>query len=91
MNNYQFEIKNKNNQSVICDIIATYHDDDTNKDFIVYTDKTLTNDNKIKLYYSLYKVENNNIKLIDIKSSEDKKIGLQLIQELIKEIKEEKI
>ncbi len=87
MNELKFETQDKNGNRVICDVIATYHDDNTNKDFIVYTDKTLDENNKLKLYYSLYKKEGNNIKLIDITDINDKKIGLELIKQLINDIR----
>lgn len=86
MESMQFETKDKNGNKVICEVIATYHDDDTNKDFIVYTDKTY-GEKKLKVYYSLYKRVDNNIKLIDIIDSEDKKLGLQLIKEIINDMK----
>ena len=73
-------------KNIICYIIATYHDDDNNKDFIVYTDRTYTEDKKLKLYYSLYENANNGIKLINVESQEDKRIGLQLIQEIIRDL-----
>jgi len=38
------------------------------------------------IYYSLYKYVNNSIKLIEITDFEDKKIGLQLVQGLLKDI-----
>lgn len=85
MEKLQFRINN-GNKEIVCDVIATYHDDDTNKDFIVYTDRTLNENHKLKLYYSLYKKIDNNIKLIDIIDIEDKKIGLQLIQEIVKDL-----
>lgn len=82
----QFEIIDKKGNKIICEVIATYHDDDTNKDFIVYTDKTLDENKKLKVYYSLYKKIDNSIKLIDITSNDDKKIGLQLVKEIIDSI-----
>lgn len=82
----QFEIIDKKGKKIICEVIATYHDDDTNKDFIVYTDKTLDENKKLKVYYSLYKKIDNSIKLIDITSNDDKKIGLQLVKEIIDSI-----
>ena len=87
MNELKFETQDKNGNKIICDVIATYHDDSTNKDFIVYTDRTLDENNKLKLYYSLYKKEGNNIKLIDITDINDKKIGLELIKQLINDIR----
>lgn len=86
MRSMQFEIKDKNGRKIICEVIATYHDDDTNKDFIVYTDKTLDENKKLKVYYSLYKQIDNKIKLINIIDNEDKKIGLQLIKEIINDL-----
>ncbi len=86
MESMQFETKDKNGEKIVCEVIATYHDDNTNKDFIVYTDKTLDENKILKVYYSLYKQIDNNIKLIDIIDSEDKKIGLQLIKEIINDI-----
>ncbi len=87
MKSMQFEMKDKLGNIIICDVIATYHDDDTNKNFIVYTDRTFDENKKLKVYYSLYEQLNNSIKLIDIKDPEDKKIGLQLIKEIIKDLK----
>lgn len=86
MKSMQFEIIDKKGNKIICEVIATYHDDDTNKDFIVYTDKTLDENKKLKVYYSLYKKIDNSIKLIDITSNDDKKIGLQLVKEIIDSI-----
>lgn len=87
MKETSFKMFDDNGKEILCYAVATYHDDDTNKNFIVYTDKSLTSDNKLKLYYSLYESIDNGIKLIDVESSEDKKIGLQLIQEIIKDLK----
>ncbi len=86
MESMQFEVTKKDGKKVVCDVIATYHDDDTNKDFIVYTDRTLNEERKLNLYYSLYENQGNNIKLIDIVDIEDKKIGLELIKELVNDI-----
>ena len=87
MNEVQFEIIDRTGKKVICDVIATYHDDDTNKDFIVYTDRSLDENHKLKVYYSLYSMIQNKIKLIDITDVEDKKIGLELIKEIINVMK----
>ncbi len=79
----------KNGEKVICDVIATYHDDERNKDFIVYTDQTFDENQKLVIYYTLYEYINNTIKLIDIIEKEDKKIGLELIKEIMKDINKE--
>ena len=86
MKGMQFETIDKNGIKTTCDVIATYHDDNTSKDFIVYTDKTFSDDGKLNIYYSLYQIVDNNIKLINITDSNDKIIGLELIKELVNSI-----
>lgn len=72
----------ENGLEIIYEVIATYHDDNSNKDFVVYTDKKLDENNKLNIYYSLYSFENNKIKLLETNEIEDKKIGLELIKEI---------
>ncbi len=76
-----------NGKDIECDAIATYHDDNTNKDFIVYTDKTLNEEGKLRIYYSYYKMNNNIIELSPVEDLEGKKIGLELIKEVISDMK----
>lgn len=80
----EFVVIDDNGNKINCEGLATYHCDETNKDFIVYTDGSLTSENNLRLYYSLYKEENNNIKLIDITDIEDQEMGFQLVQALIR-------
>ncbi|MCI8778211.1 MAG: hypothetical protein HFI86_02395 [Bacilli bacterium] len=82
MESMQFETIDKKGNKIICEVIATYHDD-SNKDFIVYTDKTFDKNKQLKVYYSLYEKVGNAINLIDITDSNDKKIGLELVKELL--------
>lgn len=86
MDRLQFEVTNKDGSKLLCETIATYHDDETSKDFIVYTDMTFDENKKLKVYYSLYEIIDNNIKLIDITDSNDKKIGLELIKEVVSDV-----
>ena len=86
MESTSFKVIN-NGIETIYEVIATYHDDETNKDFMVYTDMSLTSDKELKLYYSLYKNADNGINIINVESPEDKKIGLQLVREILKDLK----
>lgn len=72
----------ENGLEIVYDIIATYHDDDSNKDYVVYTDKQLDKNNSLNLFYSLYSYENNKLKLLETNELEDKKVGLELIKEI---------
>lgn len=81
----QLTIKTKDK---ILEVIATYHDKELNKDFILYTDKTYNKDGRLNIFYSLYENVDNNIKLIDIKTNEERKIGLMLVKEVINSLYE---
>ena len=41
-------------RTVACDVILTFHNDNTNKDYIVYTDNTYDQENKLKIYAAIY-------------------------------------
>ena len=86
MERLEFTTKDKFGNDIVCEVIATYHDDDTNKDYIVYTDKTLDENKKLKVYYGLYKKVDNGIQLQEAKTPEEKSIGLQIIKEILNDI-----
>jgi len=79
MENFRFKIND-----MICSVIATYHDDETGKDYMVYTDGTKDVNDKLKIYYSLYQEVDNQIKLINITSKEDESVCLEMVKELLK-------
>ena len=85
MERLQFTI-NDNGKKTVCETIATYHDDETNKDYIIYTDNTFDENKKLRVYYGLYEKVGKGIKLMAAKTTAEKKMGLQLIQEILQEI-----
>lgn len=72
----------ENGKEIIYEVIATYHDDNTNKNYVVYTDKSINKDRKLNIFYSLYELKNNKIILVETSDIEDKKIGLELIKKI---------
>ena len=69
MDRMQFERVDKDGNKVKCEAVATYHDDKENKDYIVYTDNTYDENNKLRVYYSLYEMLGSAIKLIEPKTT----------------------
>ena len=65
-----------------CVIVATYHDDDTNKDYIIYTDETKDSEDKLNVYYGTYKVNEENKYIVDPISDDEKPIIDQIIEEI---------
>ncbi len=84
MDKRDFVVINDDGSIINCDALATYHHDENNKDYVVYTDWSTTDEDNLRLYYSLYEEVNGNIKLIDITDIEDQEIGMQLVQAIIK-------
>ena len=80
----EFVVINDDGGIINCEALATYHHDENNKDYIVYTDWSTTEENNLRLFYSLYEMVKDNIKLIDITDIEDQEIGMQLVQAIIK-------
>ena len=70
------------------EVLATYHDDNTNKDYVIYTNNKLDENKNITLDYSLYEnIDDKSIKLIPIINNEDKQIALNIIKSLIEDMK----
>ena len=86
MEKLEFFVINSLGKKTKCEVIATYHDKETNKDYMVYTDKILTQNNKLKIYHTVYEQVDNKIKLIDSNDPRDKKIGLELIESILEDI-----
>ena len=90
MERMQFERIDNDGKKVTYEVIATYHNDDDNKDYIIYTDNTFDENKKLKVYYALYEMIDDNIKIIEAKTNEEKKVGLELIKTIIEELKNNK-
>lgn len=80
------ELVLKTKDNTLLYVIATYHDDNLNKDFLVYTDKTYNLENKLNVYYSTYQVIDNEIKINDTMSVDEKKVGLMLLKEIMNDL-----
>lgn len=84
MEDLVFIATNKDGSQVEYQAIARYEDDKTNKNFIIYTDNTYDEFNKLKVYYSLYKVDGGKTELEEVTTNEDKQIALDIIKCLVK-------
>ena len=56
------------------------------KNYIVYTDNTLDENKKLRIYYALYESVNNEIKLIEVKTNKEKQIGIELIKAILEKL-----
>ena len=68
-------------------VIATYYDEEyTKKNYMLYTDKTYKDD-KLQVFYSIYEEQSDKkIKLLEMKTPEEKKVGLAFLKFVLEDI-----
>lgn len=74
---------NKMGKEMKYQVILTY--DDT-KSLILFTDETYNERIKLKIYFSQYKMNGENLELIPTLSNSDRQVGLNIIKELMKQL-----
>lgn len=70
-------------------IIATYRDDEINKDYIIYTDETKTVEGKLNVMYGSYTLENGEIKVKKLETKEEEAKILEILKVVMKKTIEE--
>ncbi len=66
-------ITNNDGVEITCDVLFTFNSEETNHDYIVYTDNTYDKD-LMNVYASIIKYDKDEVELIDIKSDKEWKI-----------------
>lgn len=76
MNNNEniFTIVNDNGEEVKCEILFTYEDEKTKKNYMAYTDNTLDELGNTKVYASIFNPEEENPVLLPIETEEEWKL-----------------
>ncbi len=82
MDKTSIKIETKKGKTEKFDVLFTMNSDDTKKNYIVYTDNTLDDDNNLKAYASIYDESG---KLSQIKDEKEWKTIEELIEKFNKE------
>ena len=69
-----FTIVNDEGKEVKCEILFTYEDEKTKKNYIAYTDNTLDEEGNTKVYASIFNPEEENPVLLPIETDEEWKL-----------------
>ncbi|MEE0699802.1 MAG: DUF1292 domain-containing protein [Bacilli bacterium] len=69
-----FTIVNDNGEEIKCEILFTYEDEKTKKNYMAYTDNTLDEEGNTKVYASIYNPEEENPVLLPIETDEEWKL-----------------
>ncbi len=84
-----FTIVNDDGKEVKCEILFTYEDEKTKKNYMAYTDNTLDEEGNTKVYASIYNPEEENPVLLPIETDEEWKMIEAILTSLSKEDEEE--
>lgn len=69
-------------------VIATYYDKEyTKKNYMIYTNNNFK-DGKLQVFYSIYEeYPDKKIKLLELKTAEEKKVGLAFLKAILEDTK----
>ena len=77
----------ENGNEVVYDVLFTFESEETNKNYIVYTDNTKDENGNIEVYASIYDPENPKSKLEAIETEKEWKVIETILNTLQEEIK----
>ena len=80
------KITNEQGEEVVCDILFTFDNEETEKSYIVYTDNTKDESGKIRVYASIYNPADPKSKLEDIKTDKEWKVIDTILETLQEEM-----
>jgi uncharacterized protein YrzB (UPF0473 family) len=83
----KFTVLDENGEEVTCEILFTFNSEETNKDYMVYTDNTTDSEGNVKVYASIYDPKATNTELIPIETDREWKI----IETILESIQEESV
>lgn len=66
-----FKVLDQKGVEVTCDIVAIFQDENTNINYIIYTDGTKSASGKLEVYASRYKKEKNTLILEEIENESE--------------------
>ncbi len=85
-----FKIYNEEGKEVECEALFTFESEETNKNYIVYTDNTKDKEGNTKVYAAIYhpeEGEEDQMKLDPIETDKEWKMIEQILEEIQKEAK----
>ena len=82
-----FTIIDENGREIVYDVLFTFESEETNKNYIVYTDQSKDDKGNIQVYASIYDPENPNSKLEPIETEKEWKVIETILETLQEEIK----
>ena len=83
-----FKAVNNEGKEVECEVLFTFESEETNKNYMVYTDNTTDSEGNVKVYASIYDPEKPESELMPIESEAEWKIIETILEEIQSEVKD---
>lgn len=71
VNNSVMTVKDESGNIIECEILFTFRSEETKKDYVVYTDNSLTEDGQTKVYANVYEKNGNSKVLSPVETEEE--------------------
>jgi len=82
-----FKVINDEGKEIECEVLFTFESEETNKNYIVYTDNTTDEEGNTKVYASIYYPDQEETKLEPIETDKEWKLVEGILNTLTKENK----
>ncbi len=82
----KFKVIDDKGNEIECEVLFTFESDETNKNYIVYTDNTTDEQGNTKVYASIYTPDSENLNLTAIETEKEWKIIETILEELQEEV-----
>ena len=82
-----FKVFDDNGKEIECEVLFTFESDETNKNYMVYTDNTKDEEGNVKVYAAIYEPDKDETKLEPITSDHEWAIIEKILEELQEEAK----
>ena len=82
----KFKVIDDKGNEIECEVLFTFESDETNKNYIVYTDNTTDEQGNTKVYASIYTPDSEDLNLTAIETEKEWKIIETILDELQEEV-----
>lgn len=83
-----FTILNDNGEETTCEVLFTFESEETNKNYIVYTDNTVDENGETCVYASTYDPDVDEMMLLPIETDEEWDMIDEIMQQLLEDLDE---
>lgn len=88
-NEMKFTVVNDDGQEVTCEVLFTFESEETQKNYIVYTDGTLDEEGNTRVYASVYNPDEDGTTLLPVETDAEWATIEAILEELQEEMDEE--